>query len=102
MVAALSASGGEFAPGDAVTVRDDFPDRHHRTPWFIKGKSGVARAVSGPFHDPESRAHGGDGIPKRLLYHVEFKQRDVWGDGYAENDDVLLMDVYEHWLKRRR
>ncbi len=102
MGVALAARGGEFAPGDAVTVRGDFSDHHHRTPWFIKGKSGVVRAVSGPFHDPESRAHGGDGIPKRLLCHVEFSQRDVWGDRRAENDDVLLVDVYEHWLTRRR
>ena len=98
----FSARPGAFAPGDAVAVRDDFPDRHHRTPWFIKGKTGVVRAVSGPFHDPESRAHGGDGIPKRPLYHVEFSQRDIWGDRYPDNGDVLLVDVYEQWLRRRR
>ena len=98
----FSAPPGAFAPGDAVEVRDDFPEYHHRTPWFIKGKTGVVRAVSGPFHDPESRAHGGDGIPKRPLYHVEFSQRDIWGDGYPDNGDVLLVDVYEQWLRRRQ
>ena len=98
----FSARAGMFAPGDAVAVRDDFPAHHHRTPWFVKGKSGVVRAVSGPFHDPESRAHGGDGIPKRPLCHVEFRQRDIWGDGYPNDVDVLLVDVYEQWLIRRR
>ena len=97
-----ATAGGAFAVGDAVVVRGGFPDRHHRTPWFIKGKRGVVRAVSGPFLDPESRAHGGDGIPKRPLYHVEFSQRDVWGESYADNGDVLLVDVYEQWLERRR
>lgn len=95
---ALSAPFGKFKRGDAVRVRDDFPDRHHRTPWFVKGKRGVIRAASGPFLDPESRAHGGDGLPKRLLYHVEFSQREIWGERRADNGDVLLLDIYEQWL----
>ena len=99
MGVALSAPAGEFAVGDAVRVRRDFPDRHHRTPWFVKGKRGLVRAVSGPFPDPESRAHGGGGLPKRLLYHVEFSQRDIWGERYPENGDVLLLDIYEQWLE---
>lgn len=97
---ALSAPFGEFARGDSVRVRDDFPDRHHRTPRFVKGKRGVVRAASGPFIDPESRAHGGDGLPKRLLYHVEFSQRDIWGERHPPNGDVLLLDLYEQWLTR--
>ena len=68
----LSADPGLFQVGDAVTIRADEVEHHHRTPWFIKGKVGVVRAISGPFLNPESRAHGGDGIPKRLLYQVEF------------------------------
>ena len=97
----FSAAPGRFAPGDAVVVRRDRVRHHHRTPWFIKGKRGRIRAVSGPFFDPESRAHGGSGLPKRLLYHVEFSQTDLWGGGYDGGDrDVLLTDVYEGWLER--
>ncbi len=97
----LSAAPGLFEPGDTVVIRSDSVPHHHRTPWFIKGKTGVVRAVSGPFHNPESRAHGGTGAPKRLLYQVEFRQTDVWGGVRAENRaDVLLVDVYEQWLER--
>lgn len=96
----LSAGPGKFDVGDLVTVRKDEVDHHHRTPWFIKGKPGVVRGISGPFFNPESRAHGGDGVPKRLLYQVEFDPSDVWGVRYAEGSaDLLLVDVYEQWLE---
>ena len=96
----LSAKPGEFSPGDYVLVKSDIVSRHHRTPWFIKGKKGRVRAVSGPFFDPETRAHGGSGIPKRLLYQIEFKQTHIWGDAYSENrDDTLIIDIYEQWLE---
>ena len=98
----LSAEPGYFDVGDLVTIRADEVDHHHRTPWFIKGKPGVVRAISGPFFNPESRAHGGDGVPKRLLYQVEFAPADVWGARYAEGSmDKLLVDVYEQWLDPR-
>ena len=96
----FSARPGDFSPGDEVVVRADIVTHHHRTPWFIKGKRGRVRAVSGPFHDPETRAHGGSGVPKRLLYQVEFEQSHVWGDSYSEDEnDLLLIDVYEQWLQ---
>ena len=96
----FSARPGDFSPGDEVVVRADIVTHHHRTPWFIKGKRGRVRAVSGPFHDPETRAHGGSGVPKRLLYQVEFEQSHVWGDSYSEDEnDLLLIDVYEQWLR---
>ena len=99
----FSAEPGAFSPGDAVLVRSDTPTHHHRAPWFVKGKRGAVRAVSGPFFDPENRAHGGSGIPKRLLYQVEFKQSDIWGDRYAEDKrDLLILDIYEQWLQPAR
>ncbi len=98
----FSAEPGLFEVGDPVTIRSDQVDHHHRTPWFIKGKPGIVRAVSGPFFNPESRAHGGDGVPKRLLYQVEFDPDVVWGERYHEgNRDLLLVDVYEQWLEPR-
>ena len=97
----LSAGPGRFRAGDPVTVRTDLVNHHHRTPAFIKGKRGRVRAVSGPFLDPESRAHGGTGEPRRLLYHVEFRQAEVWAERWREGlGDLLLMDLYEQWLER--
>ena len=96
----FSAQPGDFSPGDEVVIRTDIVSHHHRTPWFIKGKRGRIRAVSGPFFDPETRAHGGSGVPKRLLYQGEFEQSHVWGDSYPEDDnDLLIVDVYEQWLE---
>ena len=93
----------KFRVGDSVAVKADAVDHHHRTPHFIKGRHGVIRAVSGPFFDPESRAHGGTGEPKRLLYRVEFLQTHIWGARYRENpEDLLLVDVYEQWLEARK
>ena len=96
----FSAQPGHFSPGDEIVIKTDIVNYHHRTPWFIKGKRGRICAVSGPFFDPETRAHGGTGIPKRLLYQVEFEQSHVWGSSYTEDPgDILIVDVYEQWLE---
>ena len=93
---------GHLRIGDIVAVRDETPAHHHRTPWFVKGKTGRIASISGPFLNPESRAHGGDGLPKRHLCSVEFRQVDLWGERYRENGgDRLLIDIYEHWLEPR-
>ena len=92
--------GVALQAGDAVIVRAAEVDHHHRTPWFIKGKAGTVRRVHGAFPNPESRAHGGDGLPKLKLCQVEFRQADVWGTGYRGADaDLLLADIFEHWLE---
>ncbi len=85
--------------GDVVAVRDEAPAHHHRTPWFVKGKIGRIAAINGRFFNPESRAYGRDGLPKRRLCSVEFRQVDLWGVRYRENaGDRLVIDIYEHWL----
>ena len=89
-----------YAPGDRVRVRDDTPDGHHRTPWFIKGKTGRVLVVCGVFRNPESLAHGGDGQPERALYRVEFAQADVWPDYAGPATDSIAVDLYDHWLER--
>ena len=97
----FSARAGPFRVGEPVTVRTDAVDHHHRTPSFIKGKRGMVRAVSGPFLDPESRAHGGTGEPRRLLYQVEFRQAEVWAERCREGrGDLLHIDLYEQWLEK--
>lgn len=98
----MGVAAGDLRVGGVVAVRDETPAHHHRTPWFVKGKIGRIASISGPFFNPESRAHGGDGLPKRRLCSVEFRQVDLWGERYGENDgDRLLVDIYEHWLEPR-
>ena len=89
----------KYSPGDQVKVRAESHPGHHRTPWFIKGKTGRVSAARGAFHDPETRAYSGSGLPKQPLYTVEFDQTIVW-DGYTgTSNDKLLIDIYQHWLE---
>ena len=89
----------KYGNGDTVRVRVDSPAGHYRTPTYIQGKTGVVVAVCGRFPNPESLAHGGDGLPAQTLYRVEFAQHTVW-DGYqGPAGDKILVDIYEHWLE---
>ena len=94
---AVSGRTGKFKPGDRVRVRMEDRPGHIRTPWYIRGKTGWIEQVHGKFLNPESLAHGGDGLPKRLLYLVAFNQKDIWTTVQASKDKVLV-DIYEHWL----
>ncbi len=94
---AVSGRTGKFKPGDRVRVRMEDRPGHIRTPWYIRGKTGWIEQVHGKFLNPESLAHGGDGLPKRLLYLVAFNQKDIWTTVQAPKDKVLV-DIYEHWL----
>ena len=94
-------AGARFAPGDAVRVRDVEKEGHVRTPAYTKAKPGSIAEVLGEFPDPERLAYGGDGFPERPLYKVGFRQADLW-EGYdGPPEDVLFIDIYEHWLEPR-
>jgi len=89
-----------FRPGQRVRVRVDYPAHHFRTPGYVHGKVGEVHAVRGPFRNPESLAHGGDGLPARYLYQVRFSQRDVWQEYKGAQADTVLVDIFEHWLEQ--
>tara|TARA_B100000029_G_scaffold436546_1_gene451220 strand:- start:1372 stop:1626 length:255 start_codon:yes stop_codon:yes gene_type:complete len=80
-------------------VRRAYPPGHIRTPWYIRGKTGVVERICGEFGNPEELAYGRDGTPKQPLYRVRFLQKEVWDD-YAENpNDTVDIEIYEHWLE---
>ena len=88
-----------YAEGDRVLVRRAFPPGHIRTPWYIRGKSGVIERICGEFGNPEELAYGRDGTPKQPLYRVRFRQIEVWDD-YAESpSDTIDVEIFEHWLE---
>jgi len=93
----MSETVGRFKPGDRVRVRFEDRPGHIRTPWYIRGKTGAVERIHGEFLNPESLGHGGDGLPKKVLYSVAFQQRDVW-ERYHVEQDRLLVDIFEHWL----
>ena len=88
-----------FRPGQRVRIAARSPDGHHRTPGYLKGKHGKIRRMHSSFTNPETRAYGGDGLPKQRLYLVGFDQRDVWKGYRGREDDKIYADVYEHWLE---
>ncbi|MBT5049465.1 MAG: nitrile hydratase subunit beta [Rhodospirillaceae bacterium] len=90
--------GGEFSTGDKVTVIKTHPPGHRRTPYYIRGKTGVIERSCGAFENPEELAYGFDGTPKRVLYRVRFNQSDVWPDYKGAPADTVDVDIYEHWL----
>jgi len=91
-----------FRPGDTVTVRTGNPPGHLRTPYYIRGKSGVVERVCGEFRNPEELAYGRSGEPKRVLYRVRFAQPHVWPDYAGPKSDTIDIEIYEHWLDQPR
>jgi hypothetical protein len=88
-----------YRPGQRVRVAARPHEGHHRTPEYLKGKIGSVERVHASFTNPETRAHGGDGLPKQPLYLVAFAQHDVWPDYRGRGDDRIYADVFEHWLE---
>jgi hypothetical protein len=89
----------QFQVGDRVTVRAAYPIGHVRTPYYIRGKSGVIERLCGTFPNPEEIAYARSGLPRQPLYRVRFLQSDVWGDYSGQREDVLEVEIYQHWLE---
>ena len=90
---------GPFQPGDQVRVRAVYPPGHLRTPYYIRGKSGVIERVLAAFPNPEERAYGRNGLPAKVLYRVRFQQHEVWPDYTGPADDTVDIEIFEHWLE---
>jgi Nitrile hydratase beta subunit, C-terminal len=89
-----------YRPGQRVHVADRPHEGHHRTPGYLKGKSGVVERLHGSFANPETRAYGESGRPEQPLYLVGFSQPEVWPHYGGDPRDRIYVDVYEHWLER--
>ncbi len=88
-----------YTVGDKVAVKRAFPPGHRRTPQYIRGKQGVIERICGAYPNPEELAYGFDGLPAKVLYRVRFLQTQVW-PGYAgPANDIIEMEIFEHWLE---
>ena len=85
-----------FKAGATVTIKDQSPPGHLRTPKYLRGKSGVVERVLGPFENPEQRAYK---LPasERILYRVRFTMVELWGTAEAPHD-TLDAEIFEHWI----
>lgn len=88
-----------FAPGDRVRVRRAYPPGHVRTPFYLRGRTGVVERICGAFPNPEELAYARDGLPRQHLYRIRFRQADVWENYGGGKDDTLDVEVYQHWLE---
>jgi len=94
-----SKQAPRFAPGDRVMVAARPVLGHCRTPWYVRGKTGMVIAVHGRFRDPERLAYHRPGLPAQVLYKVRFRQPEVWSTYRGSNGDQIEVDIYEHWLE---
>ena len=88
-----------FAAGDPVRIRWADPPGHLRTPYYIRGKTGVVERYLGDFANPEELAYGRTGLPKQALYRVRFPQNEVWPDYAGPPVDTVDIEIYQHWLE---
>ena len=89
-----------FKPGEEVRVMQAYPLGHVRTPFYIRGKTGTIERYCGSFPNPEELAQMRDGLPPVPLYRVKFRQRDVWPDYRGSPNDVLEIEIFQHWLEQ--
>ena len=81
-----------------VRVKDWFPPGHVRTPFFLRGKTGVIERELGAFENPEQRAYR-QKADMRKLVRVRFTMAEVWGADAETPTDTLDAEIYEHWLE---
>jgi nitrile hydratase len=88
-----------FAIGERVRVRASAPPGHIRTPFYIRGHVGEIERYCGDFPMPEELAQMRDGLPAQPLYRVRFLQREVWPAYREKADDVVEIEIFQHWLE---
>lgn len=93
------AHAPRFRPGDLVAVRAAYPPGHVRTPFYVRGMSGVVERLCGVYGNPEELAYARSGRPKQPLYRVRFRQCDVWLDYRGQGADTVDIEIYQHWLE---
>jgi hypothetical protein len=89
-----------FKVGEKVRVMKAYPPGHIRTPFYIRGRTGVVERICGAFPNPEELAQMRDGLPPQPLYRVRFRQKDVWPDYRGSDADVVEIEIYQHWLEK--
>lgn len=94
------AVDAKFRPGERVKVMKAYPLGHVRTPYYIRGASGVIERICGAFPNPEELAQMRSGLPAQPLYRVRFAQAEVWPDYRGGRDDTVDVEIFQHWLDK--
>jgi nitrile hydratase len=80
----------KYRLGQRVRIAARSHDGHHRTPGYVKGRTGTIVRLQGMFTNPETRAYGSDGLPMQSLYLIDLE---------LDTNDRILVDIFEHWLE---
>ena len=86
-----------FEPGSRVRIKERFPPGHIRTPYYLRGKTGVIERSVRAFRNPEALAYGLK-ADQKMLYRVRFTMDELWGQSET-SQDTLDAEIYEHWLE---
>jgi len=90
----------KFKTGDRVKVLRAYPVGHIRTPYYIRGHVGEIERLCGAFPNPEELAQMRSGLPAQPLYRVRFRQKEVWPDYGGSEQDVVEIEIFQHWLEK--
>ena len=88
----------KFSSGQRVRIADRTPPVHHRVPSYAKGQIGVVERVCGMHGMPEKFIRG-DGQPAQRIYRVSIPQTELWNGYDGSKNDLLEIEIFEHWLE---
>lgn len=94
-----TAIAPSYRPGARVRVRAAYPPGHVRTPFYVRGRTGVVERLCGSYPNPEELAYARPGLPAQPLYRVRFLQRELWPDYAGSAVDTVDVELYQHWLE---
>lgn len=92
-------AGQRYDLGDRVRIDDRREPRHHRTPAFVKGQTGIVTRVCMDQAKPEDVAYFTMNGPRVPVYRIRMMQCDLWPDYTGKPDDTLDIEMHGHWLQ---
>ena len=88
-----------FAVGQRVRIDDRFEPRHHRTPAYVKGRSGIVERICLPHGRPEVVGYDDQDSESYPVYRVRLAQGDLWPGYRGAPDDCIEIEIFENWLQ---
>jgi len=88
-----------YSVGDRVRIAARYAPGHVRPPCYVRGATGHIERVLDTFLDPEREAYGVNAGTETQLYRVRLSQATLWPDYTGGPDDVVELEIYEHWLE---
>jgi nitrile hydratase subunit beta len=86
-----------FDVGDHVRVRNEHPERHTRSPRYVRGKVGVIQRCHGHEIFPDVNSEYLPDQPQ-VVYSVQFEGQELWGPS-AESRTLLSIDLWDSYLE---